>query len=360
MFDQAEYRRLVSGKKRGLPATLCRVALQLLAIPYGAAVRVRGWCYDHQWRRAQRVNVPVISIGNVTAGGTGKTPLVAWIARHFREHGLRVAIISRGYGAEAGARNDEALELELLLPDVPHVQNPDRVAGARMAIDELQCEAIVLDDAFQHRRIHRDLDIVLIDALQPFGYGHLLPRGLLREPLSALRRADVVVLSRADLVSQEQRDEIRRRIDRVAPKAMYIEAAHRPQQLVGWPDVRESLDAMKQRPVVAFCGIGNPEGFRQTLQRAGCQLAAFRIFPDHHPYGRKDVAELEQWAREANAQLVLCTLKDLVKIRLAELGDCPLRALEVGIEIVSNRQLLVDRLEPLIQRVLASRGTGAD
>ena len=122
--------------------------------------------------------------------------------------GLRVTLVSRGYGAAAGARNDEALELERKLPDVPHLQNADRVAAALTAIEEFECQLLLLDDAFQHRRIQRDLDIVLIDALNPFGYGHLLPRGLLREPLSSLARADVIALSRSDLVAAGERARI--------------------------------------------------------------------------------------------------------------------------------------------------------
>ena len=130
--------------------------------------------------------MPVISVGNITTGGTGKTPMVAWLARWFRNQDVRVALVSRGYRAEAEGQNDEARELATLLPDVPHLQNPDRVAAARIAIDELETQLIILDDGFQHRRIHRDLEIVLIDALQPFGFGHVLPRGLLREPLRGL------------------------------------------------------------------------------------------------------------------------------------------------------------------------------
>ena len=159
---------------------MLRLLLHAAEVPYALVVGWRNRRFDRHPERVFRVAVPVISVGNLTTGGTGKTPLVEWLARWFRAAGVRVTLISRGYAAEKGARNDEAMELEQRLPDVPHLQNPDRVQAARIAVEELDCQLIILDDAFQHRAIARDLDIVLIDATEPFGYGHLLPRGLLR------------------------------------------------------------------------------------------------------------------------------------------------------------------------------------
>ncbi|MBU6174878.1 MAG: tetraacyldisaccharide 4'-kinase, partial [Planctomycetes bacterium] len=159
--------------------------------PYAAAVTLRNWAFDRGFKKTIGVEIPVVSVGNLTAGGTGKTPTVAFLAKWFRAQNKRVAILSRGYGAGSDGRNDEAKELEITLPDVPHLQSPDRIASARIAVDELGMELLLLDDGFQHRRIGRDLDIVLLDAREPFGFGHLLPRGLLREPLRSLKRADV-------------------------------------------------------------------------------------------------------------------------------------------------------------------------
>ena len=176
--------------------------------------------------RAQPIGVPVVSVGNLTLGGTGKSPMVRWLARWFRQSGVSPAVVSRGYGSAAGEANDEALELRLLLPDVPHVQNPDRVAGGREAVEKYGAQLVLLDDGFQHRRIARDLDIVLLDALTPFGYGHVFPRGMLREPVSGLRRADAVVLSRADLIEPAEREAIWRVVRRYAPASICVEAAH--------------------------------------------------------------------------------------------------------------------------------------
>ena len=179
-----------------MAGTLARCLLSAVEVPYTWAVRWRNYGYDHGQSPSQRVSVPVISVGNLSMGGTGKTPLVAWIAQRLQQRGVRVTLVSRGYGAVAGKPNDEALELEQKLPGVPHLQNPDRVAAAQKGIAELGSQAILLDDGFQHRRLARDLDIVLLDAVEPFGFGHVFPRGTLREPISGLRRADLVALSR--------------------------------------------------------------------------------------------------------------------------------------------------------------------
>ena len=226
LFCALRFRDLVSGRRRGLWAALLRGGLRAAEVPYTWAVRRRNRRYDTGAAAVHRVAVPVISVGNLTLGGTGKTPMVEWLARWLGDRQVPVGMVSRGYrgarckvsgvrggtrgtGREAGGtpapQNDEALELAWSLPGVGHVQDPDRVAAARRAIDEFHCRLILLDDGFQHRRIARDLDIVLLDALEPLGFGHVFPRGTLREPLEGLARADVVVLSRADLVAPDRR-----------------------------------------------------------------------------------------------------------------------------------------------------------
>ena len=289
-----------------------RCGLRLAEVSYTWVVRWRNRRYDTGRAEICRVGVPVVSVGNLTLGGTGKTPMVEWLARWFRRHGVRVTIISRGYGAKAGARNDEALELQQRLPDVPHLQNPDRVAAARTAIGEFACQLILLDDGFQHRRLARDLDIVLLDALEPFGFGHVFPRGTLREPLAGLRRAHVVALSRADMLEPPQREEIWRTVRRHNPQAAHLEVTHAAQALISSGGREEPLESLASSTgvspvatsvsgtgvspvtcrVAAFCGIGNPAGFRHTLQACGCQVVDFREFPDHHPYNRADVESL--------------------------------------------------------------------
>ncbi len=327
-----------------------------MEVPYTWAVELRNWRFDRGRAAVQTVDVPVISVGNITAGGTGKTPMVAWLANWFTHHGVAVALISRGYRApkddgsggldSSRAGNDEARELAQRLPEVPHLQNPDRVAAAHLAIRQHACQLIVLDDAFQHRRIHRDLDIVLIDALQPFGYGHVLPRGLLREPIHRLARADLIALSRADAVDEARRRQLRAEVLKVAPKAAWIELVHRPQSLLDAAGQVVSIDQLKGLRIAAFAGIGNPQGFYHSLEQLGCELVARRAFPDHFHYDQDDLAELADWvAGLTEVDAVVCTCKDLVKIDTTRIAACPLWALVIDVHILRGLDVLEQHLE---------------
>ena len=346
-FDRTEYLRLIRGQGRGPWPQLARTGLRLASAVYGAGVAVRNSGFDHGWKQTHHAAVPVVSVGNLTLGGTGKTPMVEWLARWFRQRGVRVAILSRGYG-HTGGLNDEGRVLEENLPDVPHLQDPDRVALAGIATRELESELIVLDDGFQHRRLGRDVDLVLLDALEPFGLGHLFPRGLLREPIRSLRRADIVVLSRADLVTAADRIAIRAEAERRAGRLCWVEARHAPLDLIDGEGNASPVDQIAGRSVAAFCGIGNPEGFRRTLVPLCGGLLDLRVFPDHHAYSAEDVRSLERWADELGANLVLTTQKDLVKLRAGLLGPAPLRALRIGLEVTAGSDIMDDVLARLL------------
>lgn len=339
----AELRDLVSGKTKGFRATFLRALLATLEPCYYLATKFRNRRYDRSSELTTKVGIPVISVGNLTVGGTGKTPVVLWTAQRLREKELRVAIISRGYGAES-SRNDEAMELEARLADVPHVQHADRIVGAQIAIEELESQVIVLDDAFQHRRIARDLDIVLIDALCPFGYGHLLPRGLLRESTSGLRRAQAAILTRSDLVTQSEKAWIESTILKINPKLIWSEASHSPTQLLNASGEVQELNSLVGLPVAAFCGIGNPDGFRQTVEKCGAAITAFRPFPDHHSYTADDVASLSDWAKTNGAKAIVCTQKDLVKLQVDDLGGVPLLAIQIDIRFQRGESELLSAI----------------
>jgi tetraacyldisaccharide 4'-kinase len=342
---QPHYLRVLRGEARGPWPTVQRLGLWIASVPYGAAVRLRNRAYDRGWFAVARAAVPVVSVGNLTAGGTGKTPCVEYVARFYRGLDLRVAILSRGYGAAGGA-NDEALLLEEDLPDVPHLQGADRVVLAHTAVEELESEVLVLDDGFQHRRLTRDLDLVLLDATDPWGGNRLLPRGLLREPASGLRRAGVIVLTRCDQAGTDDLNALRQRVTRLAPGKPVVETTHRPIELVNAEGEAASLDVLRDRPVGAFCGIGNPEAFRRTLTNLGAEVSAFHAYPDHHAYGRADVEELRGWARGLPAgAIALTTRKDLVKLRLSRLGDWPLWALRVRLHVESGQDALDRQLQ---------------
>jgi tetraacyldisaccharide 4'-kinase len=343
--DDTYLHRLIGGRQRGLGAALLRGGLRLLSVPYGWATRLRNRLYDRGWKRCHQAAVPVVSVGNLTVGGTGKTPCVEYVARYYREQELLVAILSRGYGAAEG-QNDEALVLAANLPDVPHLQGPDRVALARAAVEECESEVLVLDDGFQHRRLARNLDVVLIDATRPWGFGYLLPRGLLRESPRGLARAGAVVLTRCDQVGPDEVVRIRERVERLAPGVPVSETEHRP---VGWVNAEGSAatpEALQGRPLAAFCGVGNPEAFRRTLLGLGATVAAFRAFPDHHRYTRSDVEELRSWARQqATECVVVTTQKDLVKLPLVRVGERELWALRIQLAFRTGRELLDRKLK---------------
>jgi tetraacyldisaccharide 4'-kinase len=351
MVDPAHFREIVSGRRCGAGAAVARGLLRFAEAPYTAAVRLRNRHYDRDPAAAQRVRVPVVSVGNLTLGGTGKTPMVKWLAQWFGGQGLGVAIVSRGYGVAAGKHNDEALELAQALPKVPHVQNPDRVAGAGTAIDEFGSQIILLDDGFQHRRLARDLDIVLLDATEPFGFEHVFPRGMLREPATGLRRAGVVCLSRSDLLDAANRDLVRQRVAKLAPLAAWCEASHAPQGLLNSAGATQLLTALAGRRVAAFCGIGNPAAFRHALTQGGCEIVDWREFPDHHAYNDADREILDEAAAASNAEILVCTHKDLVKVPIEQLGGRPLWALTVEMKILVGK----DAIEAALEKVIALR-----
>jgi tetraacyldisaccharide 4'-kinase len=344
------WREIVLGRKTGLKARLARALLRIASWPYGGAVRLRNWLYDHRWLPIHAAAVPVISVGNLSMGGTGKTPCIEYIARYYRQRDIRVAVLSRGYGS-LDSRNDEALLLEESLPDVPHLQNPDRVAAAECAVHELESQLLLLDDGFQHRRLHRDLDIVLIDATRPPERDALFPRGTLREPFSALTRAGHLILTRTDQVSPRELDALYRIIIRRFPSLPIAQAVHEPESL-RWGDKILPPQSLAERSVAAFCGLGQPNAFRRTLEQLGARLLDFRAYPDHYPYTSADVSELHRWAAATPPDTwIVTTRKDWVKLRLDEVGGRPLGTLNVTWRLTTGAEAFhaaLDRICTLI------------
>ena len=346
------FHSLINNEQRGFGATLLRSMLAAIEKPYSMVVRCRNYCFNTGLFPAHPIDVPVLSVGNLTLGGTGKTPMVAWLAGWLENHAVRTAIVSRGYGGNDGHWNDEALELHQRLPSIPHIQNRNRVLGAKQAIAQHQTEVIVLDDAFQHRRIARNLDIVLIDALAPFGYEREFPRGLLREPLQGLSRAHVVALSRADAVGTSERAEIQQRVQAIAPGAIWLETIHAPQHWQSTTGKTIDLSQLAGASVAMFCGIGNPEGFRHTLKMARVQVVGEQTFPDHHQFTDQNMHTLDRWVRQLGPlDAVVCTHKDLVKLSASHIAGCPLYALMIGLEITQGQKAFEQELEKIITLV---------
>lgn len=346
----AWFHGIITGKSRGFGPALLRSGLWWARIPYGMAVWTRNRLLDRNILKVTPAQVPVVSVGNLTLGGTGKTPCVEYIARHFRERGEQVVILSRGYGSETG-RNDEAMVLEDNLPDVPHLQGADRVALAQTAVDELDCDILVLDDGFQHRRLARQLDIVLLDATQPVERQYLFPRGTLREPARELHRADVLILTRCDQVANETRKQLLSYWRKRYPKKTLAVTRHGPRELIRTDEHPADVGELQGRTVGAFCGIGNPAAFRQTLESLGATVGAFRSYPDHHAYTRNDVDDLNRWAETLPANTwVMTTQKDWVKLRMAELGGKPLFALRIGLSFLDGEDEFCQQLDAVDTR----------
>jgi tetraacyldisaccharide 4'-kinase len=352
MYSRTQLLEIISGKRNGFLPTLVRMGCSCVTPIYRVAIGLRNRKFDRAILRGdnaivQRAGIPVISIGNLTTGGTGKTPHVIWVSKYLRQRNLRVAIVSRGYGSETG-RNDEALELESRLPDVPHLQDPDRVRMAQIAEEELESEVLVLDDAYQHRRLHRDLDVVLIDATLPFGYGRLLPRGLLREPVSSLNRADVVVVTRSDLVDASALESIEKRIRRFAENCFI---AKTKTTVAGWLQADEKqfpVAHLASQAVFSFSAIGNPSGFRQTISALELHLVGEELFADHHEFTREELVQIGESAKKNGAQAIICTHKDLVKVGTNQLAGIPVFALLINVEFVSGEQEFGNKLDELV------------
>ena len=311
---------------------------------------MRNGLYSRGLFRAHRVNATVISVGNLTVGGTGKTPLVVWLCRTMRQHQGRCAILTRGYKAQKGELSDEPAVLAANCPDVNVIVNPNRVAGARQAITAHGADVLILDDGFQHRRLARDIDIVTIDATLPFGYGKLLPRGLLREPVSGLQRANALVITRCDQVSEETLAQIEGQVRQINLDVVIATAVHAPVNAATGAGTEIGLEELRGKRVYAFCGLGNPEAFFDTVRHIGCVLVGSRSFDDHHAYTSDCLSEVRRQAKEGRADYVVTTQKDWTKIArlIPPQSDPPMAYLAVEMEFTAG----AEHLTALIDRIL--------
>jgi len=324
-----------------------------LLLPFSAAFRLgvalRRVGYQRGWLKTHRLSRPVVSVGNLTVGGTGKTPLVACVARILLRHGRKPAILTRGYGrsskaemivlapgagrrADAREIGDEPAILARLLPEVPLVMCADRYRGGQVAEERFQVDAHILDDGFQHLALARGADVLALDATQPLSDWLLLPAGRQREPLAALRRAQMVVLTRTDSADPQPLEEL---VRKVHPAAQLFRSRT---ELLGWMDAgsgepvpKESVQALK---VAAFCGIGNPRAFFADLRRWGFSLVAEDAFPDHHVYTGGEIQRLATAARQRGAAVLLTTQKDAVKFSCDWAPPLPILACEIEAQML--------------------------
>jgi tetraacyldisaccharide 4'-kinase len=331
------------------------LALRPLGGLYGVAMKARRALYRSGRFRVHELGVPVISVGNLTTGGTGKTPLVEWIANDLAQKGRRVCILTRGFGrrssgarvvvsngteilSDANQAGDEPLLLAERLQGLAAVIcDPDRVSAASWALENLKSDVFVLDDGFQHLRVARNLNLLTIDATNPWGNGRLLPAGILREPPAELARADCIVITRAD--NSDQTQALQRQIDKLSSGRPLFRSRV---TLRGWREVGESTAAANEihaSSVAAFCAIGNPESFLSLVRHAGYQLCHTQTFRDHHVYTQADIDRVVRESITRGAQVLLTTAKDEVKLRSLGLA-LPCYAVDITIEIESKQKLV--------------------
>lgn len=353
-MNESEYLRIISGERTDFSATVTRSILRGISLGYGCAILFRNFCYDQGLFRTHHPDVPVISVGNLTTGGTGKTPVTAMLCQLLQTLGRRPGILSRGYRSQGSEGNDEYKVLQLIAPGIPHIQDPDRVQGLQTLLKQPQhlCpEAVVLDDGLQHRRLGRSLNLILVDASCPFGYGYLLPRGLLRESPAGFRRADAVIITRCEQASKNQLDELKARIVSAADHLQdrILQLQFRPAGIRDGKGNTTPVSQLQNVRVWLMSGIGNPEAFRRTCELAGVEIAGSSWFPDHHHFSEAELRQVRTDCENANAEFVLTTVKDLVKI-----PERPgFRALEIEAAFPEREHQRI--LEQLLEQKTATR-----
>jgi len=336
---------VMAGHATGFAATALKGALLPFAFVYGAVIALRATLFGAGLFPVERVRVPVISVGNLTLGGTGKTPFVIMLAGLLSERFARkTVVLIRGYGI------DEQELLKARLKESLVLVGRDRAKSARAALNAVPDATILLDDGFQHHRLHRDMDIVLVDTRNPFGNGCLVPCGILREPITGIRRASVVVLTKTDK-SLVDTDQLQQRLKNIQSDLVFAEAVHRPLFLYGVVSRQTvEFDRVKDRKVLLVSSIGDPAYFEKTVEDLGPRIQGHSAYPDHHNYLERDVEAIIKRRSETGAEYIITTEKDAVKLERLIRGmpaQEEIIALRVELTIVKGLEHLLDRLHRL-------------
>ena len=329
-------------------AGILRAVLVGLSGIYQAVIWLYLLPFELGFRRKGRLEKPVISIGNITVGGTGKSPMVQYLCRGLSRRGLRPAVLGYGYGGALNGKfgivsdrkamhltpsiaGDEPVMLAASLPGIPVLVCRDRLITGQAAVNEMESDVLVLDDGFQVWKLHRDLEIVLINGGNPFDNGRTLPAGRLRERLSALRRADCIVAT--GVWDAEERKDVLARVLRFAPSAPVFFARFLPEGLISVGGSSEmTIGEMARKKALGLCSIANPTSFEQTLADLGVNVVACERFPDHHAYSAKDIATVNHSAEEISAEIIITTDKDAIKLDAHQFA-VPVYSLRIRVEI---------------------------
>ena len=344
--------------------------LSLLSVGYRMALAARDLAYRGGVLRTGRLPCPVISVGNITLGGSGKTPMVELIVRALKELGVGPAVVSRGYGRDTRgvhvvadqqslklgprAAGDEPFMLAERLPGVAVVVGENRLEAGRVAVERCGATAIVLDDGFQHRTLEKDLEILVLNGRAPWGNARLFPRGMLREPLPALARADLIAITNPP--SEAALEAVTGTIRRHNERAPLLVSSY---EVVEVQDAREAkpalAGALAGRRLLAFAGLGSPQSFADTLDAMGVRRAGLMEYPDHHWFAQSDLDELGQQSRAVGAEGLITTEKDWARLRGLRLPAVPLWVLAVRLRLEAGRELLLQALAHALSRAAARR-----
>ncbi len=343
-------KNIMTGKDRTAAGACLKPLLWALSCFYGVIVLFARALYRYGICPVHKARKPVISVGNITAGGVGKTPIVIFIAEYFSRKGLHPVVLTRGYmaaGAPSEVPSDEAVMMAERLEGVRVVVDPDRVAMVRALEHDAANDIFIMDDGFQHWKLARDLDIVAIDATAPLSQGHVLPRGLLREPLTALRRAGLFVITKTD-IGRDNMDDIRRVLRGIDPQCPVVETVHAPAALHELWQERGSSDLSPLKDnVVALSAIGAPDAFEATLRQCGAAVEGVFSYEDHHVYILEDAREIVRFCMDKKITKVVTTQKDAVKLRgLREaFQGVSLWVLEINLKVVHGETEFFSRLD---------------
>ena len=332
-------------KQKSFGEKVLLLPLYLLSVPYGWAVQTRILLYTMGVKASKRLPCPVISVGNITVGGTGKTPLVMALADGLTKRGVRTAVLTRGYKGtktsghvasdgrsilltpeEAG---DEPYLMSKTLRGTPVVIGKNRFSAGETALKQFDISGLLLDDGFQHLQLQRDLNIVLIDSNIGFGDRHLLPRGILREPLRQLQRADLILLTKVE--APETVRPLEAELRKLHPSLPIFHSHYEPLDLIGPGEEREDLHTLQGKKVLALSGIANPDSFSALLKKCGLQVIKERVLPDHHHYTQEDIRSLEEEGKGVDR--IVTTEKDMVKLGPLTPSLLPIRALRIEMKI---------------------------